>query len=392
MSDSSQSGGEREAYQATRGSYWRSLERRHKYVIFAVAAIALVGAVGALALSGTRTPVTSENEASATIRPAEETSETSVGAPPYEEPAPEVGGDAPAAPPAADPADVPVSPARVVAYRREGWLCVAGEDGTGERRVAVSASSAYALSPDGRTLAFVDGEPATLQLADVGSGAIAGLGPAEHERVAWTADSAAIIYAAPEGILMRKIANPKGATRVFSGPLIGIAADGSIVGMDADGTIAVWKAGTVRHVTVRGMTTLAVGGNQLFIAVEDPGTGETSITRTNLDGSRPTTLVSAMRASRAAVFGDLVPSRDGSWLVYTERSDDGYSRMFAVPGAGGSPTSLCVRRDCYPLGWTVDGSSVLFIEGNAIQHDPTALMRVDPDGGSRRLLVQGAGL
>ena len=109
------------------------------------------------------------------------------------------------------------------------------------------------------------------------------------------------------------------------------------------------------------------------------------------DGKDERVLIQSPDSERAVTFGDLTLSPNASQLVFAERSDDGFSRMFAVPARGGERASLCVRRDCYPLRWTGDGAAVLFIEGNAFQGDPTALMRVDPSGTSRRLLIDGAG-
>ena len=76
-------------------------------------------------------------------------------------------------------------------------------------------------------------------------------------------------------------------------------------------------------------------------------------------------------------------------LLYAAESDDGYSRMWLVPTAGGTPFALSSRRDNYPLQWSVSGKEILFIEGNAFQGESTALYHVSPTGSRRLLLVSG---
>jgi Tol biopolymer transport system component len=91
-------------------------------------------------------------------------------------------------------------------------------------------------------------------------------------------------------------------------------------------------------------------------------------------------------------FAGLTLSPDGKWLVYAETGDDGYSRLFAVPAAGGAPVTLSPRYDGYALSWSADGTELFFVEGNAIQGEATRVSAVHPDGTAHRIVVEGGGL
>lgn len=376
-------------YEATRGSYWRSIENRRKAGIAAAIAVAVLGVAGTLAHSATRPPAGDEvAETTSTIIPAEETSETTVPVPSYEQPdveEPGAGGPVVAPPPAA-PGYVPL-----VSYRRDGWLCVAAEDGTGERRVVASAAGVQTLAPDGSVLAFVDSGSGALAIADVASGAVVAVGPALQDPPSWSPDSGWLAYTAPGPKVMRVTRFGTSTTEAFAGSMPSVSVrDAAVVGLAPSGEVVVWRAGSVTKVRGSGTVTgLATDGATIYYGAMAAG-GAVSLRAMGTDGGGDRTLVASPDSARAVTFGELMLAPDASRLVFAERSDDGFSMMFSVPVAGGSATTLCVRRDCYPLRWTADSGSVLFIEGNSFQGDPTALMRVAPSGTSRRLLVNGA--
>lgn len=389
---------ERPDFEATHGSYWRSLSRRRRWAyVVGSAVFALVAIAAALAATAVRQPAGApEAETSRTIIPAEETSEATLPALPG---AQDAGGDADG--PAVDAGDgataAPVAPAHaraaLVSYRRDGWLCVAGEDGAGERRVVAAAAGVHALSPDGATLAYVDAAAGTLALVDVASGSVVVVGPAVQDLPSWAPDSAWLAYTAPDAKVMRVFRDGRGAAVLFGGsmPTVSVA-DGTVAGVTPGGEIAVWReGGALTRVRVSAVATgLATDGATVYFGAM-AADGAASLRAVGADGKGERTLVKAPASGRTVTFGDLLLSHGTARLVYAERSDDGYSRMFAVDTAGGKPVSLCVRRDCYPLRWTADGAAVVFVEGNAIQGDPTALMRVLPSGASRRLLAEGVG-
>lgn len=389
--------GDHPSYEVERGSYWRSVENRRKAGIAAAVAVAVLGVAGTLALSAGRGPAADrETESSRTITPAEETTESDTAVPRVEgETEGEVaqGGseeDGSAAGPGDGTADYVRAP--LVAYRRGGMLCVAAEDGRGERAVTPSAAGVFSLSPDGTKLAFVESGTGVLALADVASGAVTTVGAAAQDTPGWAPDSAWLVYTAPGPAVMRLVRDGGPAVQIFAGSMPSVSvADGTVVAAAVTGELAVWKNGSLTLMPAAGtITGLATDGSTIWCGSLAPD-GSPSLCAGSATGRDKRVVVASPQSTRAVTFGDLLLSADGTRLVFAERGDDGYSRMFAVPAAGGEAVALSVRRDCYPLRWTADGVSVCFIEGNAFQGDPTALMRVTPLGGSRRLLVEGAG-
>ncbi|MRS11775.1 MAG: hypothetical protein EG823_01725 [Actinobacteria bacterium] len=383
---------ERPDFEAMRGSYWRSLSRRRRWAYVAgAAAFALVAVAGALAASAARGPAQAPGgETSRTIVPAEETSETTLPVRPgadtaanEQEPVADTG--------TAAPAQSEFVRAALVSYRRDGWLCVAAEDGSGERRVAASAAGVQTLSPDGTLIAFVDAGTGALALADTASGVVVAIGPALQDPPSWAPDSAWLAYTAPGPSVLRVARDGSGAAELFAGEMPSVSvADGTVVGLAPTGEISVWRAGALTRLRAsRTVTGIAADGATIFFGAM-AADGAASLRAIGATGQGERTLVGAPDSERAVTLGDMLLSPDATHLVYAERGDDGYSRMFAVPTAGGAPASLCVRRECYPLRWTADGDGVLFIEGNALQGDPTALMRAQSTGDSRRFLVDGA--
>lgn len=384
--------GEGPDYEVERGGYWHSVENRRRAGIAAGLAVAALGVAGTLALSATRPPADDRSaETSSTITPAEETTGTTATLPAYGETR-EVetvpGAAVTPAPPAAAVARAPV-----VVFRRAGWLCLASEDGTGERQVAASAAGVYSLSPDGATIAFVDATAGTLIVVDTASGAGAVVGPATQDPPSWSPDSAWLVYTAAGPKVTRVDRSGAGATALFAGSMGSVSTgDGTVVGLSASGDIVCVRGGAVSSVRPSGTVTgLATDGATIYYGMMSPADGSAALHAVSVSGTSDRALVARPAATRAVTLGDLLLSPDGSRLAYAERGDDGYSRLFAVPAGGGEVVPLSVRRDCYPLRWTADGAGILFIEGNMLQGDPTALMRVAPDGGSRRLLSEGAG-
>ena len=388
--------GDRPDYEVERGSYWRSVENRRKAGIAAAVAMAVLGVAATIALSAGRGPEDgSQDETSRTITPAEETSETT---------APTAGEDAPGEPgttpggsgqdgsSAGSGGSTPYVRAPVVAYRRNGALCVAAEDGTGERTVVTSADGVFSLSPDGSTIAVVETGSGTLSLVDVTSGAAVAVGPATQDTPSWAPDSAWLVYTAPGPAVMRVARSGSGAVQLFAGSLPSVSvADGTVVAAAVSGEMAVWHNGSLSLLPASGtITGLATNGTTVWCGSLSAEGGASLCTGT-IGGSDRRVLIAAPQSTRAVTFSDLLLAPDGTQLLFAEHGDDGYSRMFVVPASGGSAEELSVRRDCYPLRWAADGGALLFIEGNAFQGDPTALMRVEPSGAARRLLVDGAG-
>jgi len=384
---------DRPDYEATRGSYWRAIVRRRKVGIIIAAAVAVVAVVAAgLVVAGRGSRSADEAGAERSFTPAGETVEATLSVEPGgdQTPPPSSGPPNASVPDPEVPGAAGVTRAPVVAYRAAGWLCVSDENGVGGRQVVPSAAGAFALSPDGATLAYVDAASGELWLADVADAGAVFIGPAEADLPSWSPDSSWVAYTAP-GPKVTRVGRAGGTkTVLFPGSMPSVSSVGSLVeGLSPAGEIVMWQDGAARRLRPAGVvTSVACGAAGAYYGTIAASGGEASVRLMTTAGD-DRVLVATPAAPRAVTFGDLMLSPDGSWLAYAERSDDGYSRMYAVPSAGGAPSELCIRRDCYPLRWTADGSALLFIEGNAFQGDPTALMRVRPDGGSRRLLLSG---
>ena len=412
--------------EATAPGYWQGIDRRRRTALVVSGLVVVLAAAGGLlaVVTGGPSPV-GTGEATRTITPAEPTTEsirTEVGT--YTLPAvPGDDGEAgtPGTPGAAAPGTsgtaVPGPPAPgasvaettkrapLVAYRRDGWLCVSAEDGSAETRIAESAAGSFALSPDGGALAWIDEQSKMLRLALVSGGWTAGVGsvktvgPAEADTPAWAPDSAWLVYTAPGPTVTRVRRDGSEAARLFTGSKPSVSADGSVVvGASAaavssvGGAIEMWRDGTGTRTQVSGaVTALASDGPRVYFAIAE-AEGTPSIAHARVDGGDVRPLVEVPASSRQVVFTDLILSPDGSRLIYAEHGDDGYSRVFVVNVIGGTPMSLALRRDCYPLGWSSDGASVFLIEGNALQGERTSLVRVGVPGGAREYVVQGAGL
>lgn len=386
--------GDRPDYEVERGSYWRSVENRRKMLIAASVVVAVLVAAAAVALSASsRGDADPSGEASRTITPAEETTGTTAAVSADEDATGEPVTEPGASQDGADTPTVPYVVAPLVAYRYDGALWVAAEDGSGARAVAASAEGAFSLAPDGSTIAFVDAATGTLALADVASGAVVPVGAAVQDTPSWAPDSAWLVYTAPGPMVMRVLRSGAGAVQLFAGSLPSASvADGSVVAAAASGELAIWRNGSLTLAPTSGtITGLATDGTTVWCGSLTAEGGASLCAGAIAGTGEKRVVIAAPQSNRAVTFSELVLSADGSQLAFAEQGDDGYSRMFAVPSGGGSAIALSVRRDCYPLRWTADSTDVLFIEGNSFQGDPTALMRVASNGGSRRLLIQGAG-
>lgn len=312
----------------------------------------------------------------------------------------------------------PVVPGRApfVAYRFGEQVWVSREDGSDAVMVADSSQGEFALAPDGTALALVDG--GVLSLITVSDLKRDEIGAAEPAGFAWSADSSSVLF-------VRAAQGGHGATdvwrasrrtgsvplKVVQGSAPALAIDGTIVALPvaamapdpAKGTLWVLPSGrNARQVATSGLPAAAtVQGGLVAYAVTgmrytdisgaekqiDP---EVWVMRT--DGTSARRLVGKPATARPFGYANLMLSPDGQRLLYAEVGDDGYSRAWVVAVAEGAPVALTVRRDTYPLGWSADGQRVFFIEGNAFQGEPTALVTAGADGGGRRTVIEGAGL
>lgn len=385
--------------EGTAPSGWRDIERRHRAGILLGAAVVLAAIVmGAVALTGSESELP-EGETSRTITPAEQTTEATIPVPSYEpttvpdaedmgtavSPGSSTGGGMPSAD------DAPAPPVRI-AYRRGGWLCVAALDGSGEQRVAESESGVFSLSPDGTTIASVDAD-GHLRLYDVSSSGTVEVGPAERDTPSWAPDSAWLVYTAPGPKVTR--VSRAGADRMalLAGRAPAITRDGAMVVAAAptaqDPGVLVWHDGTTERRPVNApVVSIACGAWRIYVGTAPDATGAGTLRSMEFDGSGARIEAGASGSARGASIGSLQVSPDGAWVTYAEQGDDGSSHVYAVPTDGGVPVSVSGRRDSYPLQWADAGDTVLFIEGNPVQGESTALVSASIVSGVRRLLVQ----
>jgi Tol biopolymer transport system component len=294
-----------------------------------------------------------------------------------------------------------------VAYRQSGAIWVCDEKGGSARRVVAATSGTFALSPDGKTLAVVDGTTAKLMLVDVASRSIVVVGAAELEDPSWASDSSFLAYTALPGsghdtVVRRVSRTGTGVKTLGTGSMPCVAPDGSVVavsGTRSSGTVPIVVYGSGSRLMGRTINTDAVAATTSTVAFCDAGSAGVQGTARDprlgvigLDGTGQRTLVKRPTAGGSAFFGEVDMTPDGKRIVYTENGDDGYSRIFVVPVSGGTPRKLSLRRDAYIVGFSADGTQLFYVDGNAEQEESTRLMAVRLDGTGRRLVVDGAGL
>lgn len=374
------------------------------------AAILLVAlAVGIAALSGEE-PAGPADEPTRTVTPAEQTTEAVVPVPSYGEtavpgadPAGEsetgssTGGSSGASQGASGQATGAQQGARSnrIAYRRDGWLCMAAPDGTAEQRVAASTSGVFSLSPDGGTIASVDAD-GQLRLYEVADGRAVTVGPAERDRPAWAPDSAWLVFTAPGQRVTRVDRDGAGSRTLFSGRLPVVASDSRTVIAAAstvlEPAVVLWRAGETERLAVESQITgLACSGSRIYTGSAPGAGGVSTLCSMSFDGSGRRTEVRSQSSARSVSVGGPAVSPDGVWVAYVEQGDDGYSRVYVLPTAGGATMQVSGRRDTYLLQWMSTSDALVLAEGNPTQGEPLAIVSATVPGRARRLLVEAAG-
>ncbi|HSK48392.1 MAG TPA: hypothetical protein VLA05_10390 [Coriobacteriia bacterium] len=293
--------------------------------------------------------------------------------------------------------------APLIAFRLGASVYVAYEDGSGANRIVKSPDGPYALSPDGKTLALVEGTE--LRLIDVASGDETTAGEAEEGfGPRWSADSSTLVYrrhksgSSDSYELWTASRSGKGAARLADGEQAGYSPKGDVlVVLDASsggeqGFVSVSVAGSaLRPVPVTGGTPTAVGtnGDRLFVAMSNGEQGS-ALVSLGTDGRGQRAVAGGVSGDMPAIWSAIWPSPDGGLLGLQATGDDGYARAFIVPSAGGASASLSRRRDGKLHGWSATGERVFLVEGNAFQGEPTSLVSMKRDGSARRDVVTGA--
>lgn len=295
-----------------------------------------------------------------------------------------------------------------VAYRKGGKVWVADE--SGKNAVAVTFGyNAYALSPDGNTLAVVAdvheplaprAETPKIKLLDVKLKSL----DAVSEQPSWAGTSAWLAFTV-------RVNDAAGVKRIDASGSDEktLATQGSAPKVSLDGKAVCYlggSSGAVPSLVVAneggGSSSATVGGSQgalswgwgpkaeLFFAKSSstPGTWELRRSRAPYDTSQRLGMLEL--TPPAFALHDIHVSPDGRRVVLSSFGDDEFSRLWVFDVSGARFHTISTRRDAYPYGWSANGSRILYFEGNAYQGEPSSLMSCRPDGSGRTVVVEGA--
>jgi len=291
-----------------------------------------------------------------------------------------------------------------LAYHNGSAFYVATEDAKSSAIVHVTSVS-YALSPDGHSVAAVEGGKLLVtsvgQHTSASSPVLPGL-PADNVVPVWMPDSSAVLFIRPDSAgvpyVWRFTLETSAAAQVCLGSGVAVSPDGhTIVAMPTgdSSALVVWTdTGKARSVSVPSGDPVAValGNDRLFVSTVSVA-GDSGLWSLAMDGSDKRRLAyTGASDDMSATFGELLLSPDGSKLLYAADGDDGYSRLRVVPTAGGDPVKISGRRDGYAIRWSPGGKRIYFVEGNAYQGQATSLCYISPNGRGRTVLVAGAGI
>jgi Tol biopolymer transport system component len=281
---------------------------------------------------------------------------------------------------------------------------VSGEDGTGAKRVYESTDGAFALSPDGKTLVVSSGTSTYVLVDTTNLSQLPIAGPVDLPT--WAPDSSWLAYTSrtASGTLSVRRVNRTGtgdALVVNGGARPQISPDGKHVAitqsLDPDSTDTLRVYDTVTKVlravpNGKGAQTFAwAPGGILYFAKDRIGTAAGWLGVTDAALTKTTVVCSLPLTDPPSSPAALYPSPDGSKVLFALTGDDGHSRMQVADVATKKLKAISTRYDAYPKGWLLDGSAVLYIEGNAVQGEATSLYRIRPDGTTRTIVVAGAG-
>lgn len=293
-----------------------------------------------------------------------------------------------------------------VAYRKDGWLWVANEDGTGAKEVVEAAMGGFALSPDGRTLAFEDAAHSLFLARAEGGSAGAARPMAPGGRLAWAPSSEWLVYEGESG-QGRRVGRDGTADAVFAA-----SCDGMAVAPDAKRIGYVTRrAGRVgalmftesdRSFDASGLAGVDdplafdwLDAARVAYIVREPSSGDAGLeygVHVAVLFSGAPLRVATNPLDARAIPSAMCASPDGRHLSWADRGDDGYSRTWLLDVQGGSPVAASKRYDTHPLCWSADGKRLFLIEGNAWQGQKTRLISLSADGTDKRVVVEGAGL
>jgi Tol biopolymer transport system component len=294
-----------------------------------------------------------------------------------------------------------------IAYRMPPQaIWVTDEDGKSNTKLVFRSAGAFSLSPDGTTLAVIDtpsGGGPQLVLVDVASAKETRI-PGPTELPEWSPDSSWLAYSASSGLAssVRRV-NRDGsgdALIVAPGDRPRISPDGRYVAYiknRQDSPVGPLLVFDTQHRTTKTVPSADASldyawgtDGSLYFAQAGTAGGKAALKVADKTRSRSSLLVSLPTTSTLPFPGALMPSPDGAMIVLTMSGDDNMARMVMVNIARKTATEVLPRRSAYPLAWSADGKTLLYIDGNADMEEKTSLYRMNPDGTQRKVLVTGA--
>lgn len=301
-----------------------------------------------------------------------------------------------AQPPAVQVEASPVYGPRV-AYRIDDRIWVTDGTDAEPLPVARSKDGQYALSPDGTRVALA--EDGALLIVDVATGKKVRVGDASMHAPIWSTDSRELYYVRGDGagaVVRRVAADGRGDAPIHDGSEIAVSDKVIAVGYgETDSSLGPSRVAlstdgrTFAPVAVTGYVTgLAVTDTWLIVGTSKAGAP--SILAYPVAGGRPTSLLGGSATEPPADWTQFCVSPDSRYLAVAATGDDGYSRVSIVPLGGGAVVAVPSRRDTYVNAWSADSQRLWYFEGNAMQGEDSALMRVSADGTLRQSVVQGA--
>jgi len=218
----------------------------------------------------------------------------------------------------------------------------------------------------------------------------------------WSADSRSVVYRqhkqGADGYEIWLVSrNGKDARRLSDGEQAAFSTKGNTLvvlnsGAPQSKQVLVSAAsGPLTPIAVSGGTPTTVGsdGTRVFVGLSNGSKG-IELVALQPDGTGQKSITGAVPGDMPALWSEISVSPDGGLVAIQAQGDDGYSRVFVVPTAGGPMVGVTQRRDAGLQTWSATGERLFLIEGNAFQGEPTSLVSVKRDGSARRDVVTGA--
>jgi dipeptidyl aminopeptidase/acylaminoacyl peptidase len=257
------------------------------------------------------------------------------------------------------------------------WLYAGRVGSKCARIVDVGPATAFAWSPDGKTLAATEAQMSGNQLRDLKLAAFTVVSPGGS----FVGPGGGRIVFQYEG--ERPAFSPDGSRLAFLRPL-GAAQELWVSSAGGNSPIAIAPG--------QNMSAVAWIDSRTLAAVKlGAGNAPDQLLRMRSDGTQVKVL-DTTGGDPLRSFHIVLAGGRGGRMAYDLVGDDGYSRLRTIGSDGEARREVEGARDTYPLSWDLTGSRLFYVEGNASQGEPTVLVSVDPFCGGKVFAVTDAGL